>query len=98
MHIEAGRASSNLMTQTVGQRRVLSSNEELQSINEELETAKEELQSANEELTTVNEELQNRNNELSMVNGDLNNLLSSVNIAIVMLGDDLCIPALYAAG
>jgi two-component system, chemotaxis family, CheB/CheR fusion protein len=68
---------------------IQSSNEELQSINEELETAKEELQSTNEELTTVNEELQNRNDEMSRVNNDLNNLLSSVNIPIVMLGTDL---------
>jgi two-component system CheB/CheR fusion protein len=68
---------------------VLSSNEELQSINEELETAKEELQSTNEELTTVNDELQNRNIELGMLNNDLTNLLSSVNIPILMLGSDL---------
>ena len=68
---------------------IQSSNEELQSINEEMETAKEELQSTNEELTTVNEELQNRNDELSRVNNDLNNLLSSVNIPIIMLGNDL---------
>jgi len=66
-----------------------SSNEELQSINEELETAKEELQSTNEELMTVNEELQNRNDELTQLNNDLNNLLGSVNIPIVMLGNDL---------
>jgi two-component system CheB/CheR fusion protein len=65
---------------------ILSSNEELQSTNEELETAKEELQSTNEELSTVNEELQNRNVELADVNDDLNNLLSSVNIPILMLG------------
>ncbi len=70
---------------------ILSSNEELQSINEELETAKEELQSTNEELTTVNEELQNGNAELSRTNDDLNNLLSSVNLPIVMLGSDLTI-------
>jgi two-component system CheB/CheR fusion protein len=68
---------------------IQSSNEELQSINEELETAKEELQSTNEELTTVNEELQNRNDELSQLNADLNNLLGSVNIPIIMLGNDL---------
>jgi len=68
---------------------IQSSNEELQSINEELETAKEELQSTNEELTTVNEELQNRNDELSRVNNDLNNLLSSVNIPIIMLSNDM---------
>src|SRR5262249_38825604 len=65
---------------------VLSSNEELQSTNEELETAKEELQSANEELSTVNEELESRNVQLGEVNNDLNNLLSSVNIPILMLG------------
>ena len=66
-----------------------SSNEELQSTNEELETAKEELQSVNEELTTVNEELQHRNTELAQANNDLNNLIASVSIPIVILGNDL---------
>src|SRR6185369_13368064 len=70
---------------------VLSSNEELQSTNEELETAKEELQSTNEELNTVNEELQSRNQELTQANNDLNNLFSSANLPIVMLGPDLTI-------
>ena len=68
---------------------VQSSNEELQSTNEELLTAKEELQSTNEELTTVNDEMQSRNAELQQMNNDLTNLLSSVNIPIVMLGNDL---------
>src|SRR5216684_3026573 len=68
---------------------ILSSNEELQSTNEELQTAKEELESTNEELHTVNEELHNRNSELTEANADLVNLLSSVNIAMVMLGRDL---------
>ena len=68
---------------------VQSANEELQSINEELETSKEEIQSSNEELATVNEELHNRNLELSLSNNDLLNLLSSVQMAIVMLGPDL---------
>jgi two-component system, chemotaxis family, CheB/CheR fusion protein len=68
---------------------ILSSNEELQSANEELQTAKEELESTNEELHTVNEELHNRNFELTEANTDLVNLLSSVNIAMVMLGRDL---------
>jgi len=68
---------------------ILSSNEELQSTNEELETSQEELQSANEELTTVNDELQHRNIELALLSNDLNNLLTSVNIPIVMLGSDL---------
>ncbi len=68
---------------------VQSSNEELQSTNEELETAKEELQSSNEELNTVNEELENRNAQLAQANDDLRNLLSSVNIPIVMVSSDL---------
>jgi len=68
---------------------IQSSNEELQSINEELETAKEELQATNEELTTVNDELQNRNVELGQANDDLLNLLSSINVPVVMLGRDL---------
>ena len=73
----------------VANEEIQSSNEELQSINEELETAKEELQSTNEELVTVNEELQNRNIELTGVNDDLNNLINSVNIPIIILGNDL---------
>jgi len=68
---------------------IQSSNEELQSTNEELLTAKEELQSTNEELTTVNEEMQGRNAELAQVNNDLTNLLSSVNIPIVMVDTNL---------
>ena len=67
---------------------ILSSNEELQSTNEELETAKEELQSTNEELVTVNEQLQVRNGELAQLSDDLSNLLSGVDIPIVMLGND----------
>src|SRR5205823_1214507 len=68
---------------------ILSTNEELQSTNEELQTAKEEAQSANEELATVNDELRHRNAELARVNNDLVNLLSGVNIPIVMVGRDL---------
>ena len=66
-----------------------STNEELQSTNEELQTAKEELQSSNEELTTTNEEMQSRNGELSQVNNDLINLLSSMEVPIVMLNSEL---------
>ena len=66
-----------------------SANEELQSINEELETSKEEIQSGSEELATVNDELQNRNAELSLLNNDLFNLLSSVQMAIVIIGQNL---------
>ncbi len=65
---------------------VVSSNEELLSTNEELQTAKEELQATNEELTTVNEEVLQRNVEASRTNTDLMNVLSSVEIPIVLLG------------
>jgi PAS domain S-box-containing protein len=62
--------------------------EELQSTNEELETAKEELQSSNEELITLNEQAQNRNAELAQLTDDLTNVLGGVNIPILMLGGD----------
>jgi chemotaxis methyl-accepting protein methylase/signal transduction histidine kinase/chemotaxis response regulator CheB len=67
---------------------LVSGNEELQSMNEELETAKEELQSTNEELTTVNDELHSRNQEVSLANSDLINLLSTVDIPILILDCD----------
>jgi two-component system CheB/CheR fusion protein len=71
-------------SQAAGQE-VLSRNEELQLINEELETAKEELQSTNEELTTLNDELSNRNLEMMQLTSDLDNLLTCVQIPIVMV-------------
>ena len=76
---------------TTANEEILSSNEEFQSTNEELQTAKEEIQATNEELTTINEELQSRILESNKANSDLRNLLDSVNIPIVMLGNDLSI-------
>ncbi len=73
----------------VANEEILSSNEELQSTNEELETSQEELQATNEELHTINEELNNRNTELGQLNNDLQNLLSSINIPILMLDGEL---------
>ncbi len=64
-------------------------NEELQSSNEEIETAKEELQSVNEELQTINAEMLSKNEELMRLNSDLSNLMSSTEIAIVFLDQDL---------
>jgi two-component system CheB/CheR fusion protein len=66
----------------------MSSMEELQSTNEELETAKEELQSSNEELVTLNEQLQNRNTELSLLSDDLSNVISGVDLPILILDSD----------
>jgi two-component system CheB/CheR fusion protein len=68
---------------------IQSANEELQSSNEELETTKEEVQSANEELQTVNEELQQRNAKLMQTSNDLSNLLTSVNIPLLILSSDM---------
>ncbi len=63
-----------------------SSMEELHSTNEELETAKEELQSSNEELVTLNEQLHKRNAELAHISDELSNVLTGVDIPIVILG------------
>jgi len=68
---------------------VQSTNEELQSTNEELQTAKEELQASNEELRTINDEMQNRNADLSQAHNDLLNLLSSMNVPVLMLDNQL---------
>lgn len=68
---------------------IQSGNEELESTNEELQTSKEELESANEELNTVNDEIQHRNHQLAQFSNDLINLLNSVTIPVVMLGQDL---------
>lgn len=68
---------------------ILSANEELQSSNEELETTKEELQSSNEELSTLNDELQTSNSELTQSNNDQLNLMTNVNLPVVMVGNDL---------
>jgi two-component system, chemotaxis family, CheB/CheR fusion protein len=73
----------------VANEEILSSNEELQSTNEELETSQEELQATNEELHTINEELNSRNVELGQLNNDLQNLLSNINIPILMLDGEL---------
>jgi two-component system, chemotaxis family, CheB/CheR fusion protein len=73
----------------VANEEILSSNEELQSTNEELETSQEELQATNEELHTINDELNSRNVELSQIDNDLQNLLSSINISILMLDGEL---------
>ena len=73
----------------VASEEILSSNEELQSANEELETAKEEIQATNEELSTINDELRSRNMLLQEINNDIQNLLSSINIPILMLSGDL---------
>ena len=68
---------------------MVSTNEELQSTNEELETSKEELQSVNEELTTVNSQLQEKVEQLDAANSDMANLLKSTEIATLFLDGEL---------
>lgn len=79
--------TTNEELQTANQQ-AQSSMEELQSTNEELETAKEELQSSNEELITLNEQLQRRNTELGHLSDELSNVVSGVDIPIVIMGGD----------
>ncbi|MBN1657725.1 MAG: PAS domain-containing protein, partial [Anaerolineae bacterium] len=64
---------------------IRSTNEELQSANEELETSQEEAQSVNEELATLNNELESRIDELTWANNDMNNVLTSVDVGIILL-------------
>src|SRR5207247_1276232 len=52
---------------------------------EELETMNEELQSTNEELETLNDELRQRTFELNDVNAFLETILTSLGIAVVVL-------------
>jgi two-component system CheB/CheR fusion protein len=82
---EVSRARRELSASQSAGQELLSRNKELQLINEELETAKEELQSTNEELTTLNDELSNRNLEMMQLTSDLDNLLTCVQIPIVMV-------------
>jgi len=65
--------------------------EYLQTVIETQEAMNEELQSANEELNTVNDELRTRHAELTVANNDLMNVLSGIDIAVVMIGKDLTI-------
>jgi two-component system CheB/CheR fusion protein len=68
---------------------MVATNEELQSTNEELQSAKEELQSTNEELSTLNDQLRSRNQDLDQVANDLVNVLSSVEIPVIIVDLDL---------
>jgi len=68
---------------------LVAANEELQSTNEELQSAKEELQSTNEELNTVNDELRTRNVDLDQIASDLVNVLTSVDIPVIIVDMNL---------
>jgi two-component system, chemotaxis family, CheB/CheR fusion protein len=65
------------------------SDTQISRLTHELAATREHLQSVIEQQEAANEELQNRNLELSQANNDFINLLSSVQLAIIMLGRDL---------
>lgn len=58
----------------------------LRSDEDELVTSKKELQATNDELSTGNDELSNRNLELGRLNDDLGNVLTSVDVPIIIIG------------
>jgi hypothetical protein len=62
-----------------------STNEELQSTNEESLTTKEEMQSLNEELMTINMQYLSKAEELTRINNDMKNLLDSTEIGTIFL-------------
>ena len=64
-------------------------NEELVASNEELQSTNEELQSTNEELYTVNTEYHTKIIELTDANNDIDNILSNVNVSIMLIDENL---------
>jgi len=66
-----------------------SSNEELQSSNEELQSSNEELRSSNEELGVVNAQLLEKMAEVTRSSDDVANLLTSSDIATLLLDPEL---------
>jgi two-component system, chemotaxis family, CheB/CheR fusion protein len=58
----------------------------LRADDKELRTSEQELQATNDELSTGNDELSNRNLELGRLNDDLGNVLTSVDVPIVIVG------------
>jgi len=85
--IEQGEATNEELK--AANEEIVSSNEELRSTNEELQSAKEELQATNEELRTLNDQLSERNVEATRLSDDLTNVLTSIEIPIVIVGRDL---------
>lgn len=91
--VEALRDMLTLLNEDLG-----ISNEELQTANEELTVSNEELQASNEEMQSINEELHSVNGEnaekialLEAANADIDDLLSTAEVAIVLLENTLTI-------
>jgi two-component system CheB/CheR fusion protein len=79
--------SSNEELQSLNEE-IVSSNEELQSLNEELETSKEEIESTNEELTTSNQEL-HRNQQIEELYSYSEAIISTIHEPMLILDKDM---------
>ncbi len=84
--VEQGEAANEELK--AANEEIVSSNEELRSTNEELQSAKEELQATNEELRTLNDEMRDRSVVATRLSDDLTNVLTSVEIPILIVGRD----------
>src|SRR6185312_15339668 len=71
--------------------RITKLEEELTATKEYLHSVIETQEATNEELQSANDELRSRNLEITQVNNALTKLLSSIYIAVVMVGSDLTI-------
>ncbi len=60
-------------------------NEELQAAQNKLEATNDELTRVNQELSSVNEELARRNHECERINGDLLNLVSAIDVPMLIV-------------
>jgi two-component system CheB/CheR fusion protein len=80
--------SSNEELQSLNEE-IVSSNEELQSLNEELETSKEEIESTNEELTTSNQELHARNQQIEELYSYSEAIISTIHEPMLILDKDM---------
>jgi two-component system CheB/CheR fusion protein len=79
--------SSNEELQSLNEE-IVSSNEELQSLNEELETSKEEIESTNEELTTSNQEFA-RNQQIEELYSYSEAIISTIHEPMLILDKDM---------
>jgi two-component system, chemotaxis family, CheB/CheR fusion protein len=69
----------------------LEADEELRGVNQKLQTAREQVQSAYDELRTLNQALQERDVGLGHLAEDLLKVLDTLDIPIVIVGNDLSV-------
>lgn len=89
LHLAKQKLQNSLEELQASNEELQASNEELIASNEELQSTNEEVQSVNEELYSVNSELQLRNRELTDANSTIDHLLSTTEIGLLFLDQDL---------